>query len=170
MANSCQDIYAEAVRERGDHPLKSGKYKLFEAYGHLVAIRHCILNIQRRVASGQKIGSREDLGLCLGEDRATWLKDVPCKVARLLGHDVLPAIAALGADGVSQVDVVHLEKTAGATVKRLVDRCESVRMASAKIASVYADMKCGRSAHAALARDALDIVASINEIRNGLLR
>jgi hypothetical protein len=64
---------------------------------------------------------------CTNEDKSLRLKQVPGNIARRLGEDLIPAIEALGCEGIPDLDVLSFAVSIKPRVKRLIDDCETVR-------------------------------------------
>ncbi len=74
------------------------------------------------------------------------LKSVPCQLAEKLGYDILPAIAALTADGVPKTVLAAELKLAQATANQLLKDCEVQRVRlKGGIKDEYAAIKSGQS-------------------------
>ena len=104
--NPCRRAFDQGQASRRKHPLKSGVYKLDNA---LTAIRR-LLRTMEAMYDHQNGKAWSDypvsLGSCLSDEMDEYLQHTPSMVADILGHDVLPAIAALEGDGLSP-DEVH---------------------------------------------------------------
>jgi len=116
---TCNQEYQDAIKQRLNHPLKNGEYKLNEALTHLNAREEEI----RILADCQK--HKQPLrGILTYEDHGPWLKNMPLDIANLLGYFILPSIKALKADGVPE-HILHKQLPwFESEIKRLVQKCE----------------------------------------------
>jgi hypothetical protein len=64
----------------------------------------------------------------MATERGAYLKGIPAQLAELLGHTILPAIAALEGDGVPKAEVERLLSRAETDAQRLIDACEALRL------------------------------------------
>jgi hypothetical protein len=125
---TCNEIFNAARANRANHPLTSGQYKLREAEDTLNAWRVLVLEIAKRLRTKAKLDETECLGPCLTTERGTYLKSIPARLAELIGHNILPAIAALEGDGLPKADVQRLLSLAETDAQRLLDDCEALRL------------------------------------------
>jgi hypothetical protein len=125
---TCQEIVTAAREKRKAHPLPSGGYKLREAKNRINQLHKLVTTIADRVCTGGKFGETENLGPCMATERGAYLKGIPAQLAELLGHTILPAIAALEGDGVPKAEVERLLSRAETDAQRLIDACEALRL------------------------------------------
>lgn len=143
---TCHEIADVARANRTKYPLSAGRYKLKEAEDTLNAWRVLVLEIAKRLRTKAKFDETECLGPCLTNERGTYLKSIPARLAELIGHNILPAIAALEGDGLPKAEVQHLLSRAEADAQRLLDDCEAVRLRlKAEIKHEYRAMRLGES-------------------------
>lgn len=124
---TCHDIFNTARAERAKYPLTKGRYKLDEAKHAIEDWQKLVVTVAERVRTGGKFGLDENLGPCMAHERGTYLKSIPTRLAKLVGHDILPAIAALEGDGVPKAEVQRLLRSAETDAKRLISDCEAAR-------------------------------------------
>jgi hypothetical protein len=143
----CHDAFNKAAKSRTAYPLPFGAYKLRDALRWLSRMKHSMdeignhLNKPGNYAVGRPLGP-----CCTTEDKAFWIKGIPAQVAHMLGHDILPAIAALGGDGVSQSDVASEVARAKCEATNLLNDCErQLRRLKRGIKGEYGMMKKGDS-------------------------
>jgi hypothetical protein len=145
---TCHDAFEEAQKCRAGYPLTSGAYKLRDTHRALSRMRvtiDAIADYRNRPGSyavGQTLGQ-----CCTTEDKAIWLKNLPKQVADMLGHDILPAIAALTGDGITKREVARELASATSDVNSLLRDCEEVRvsLSAGGIGHEYKAMKQGQS-------------------------
>jgi hypothetical protein len=125
---TCHDIFNTARTERAKCPLTEGRYKLEEALRAIERWQDFVTTVAARVRTGGKFGKAENLGPCMADERGPYLKGIPAQLARLIGYDILPAIAALEGDGVPKAEVQRLLSRAETDVQRLIDAREAVRL------------------------------------------
>ena len=144
---TCHDTFAEAQLKRRPYPLDAGAYKLREARHRLLRMMNTVDAIGEYLCKPGSGRSGSSLGpCCTTDDKAVWLKCVPDQVAEMLGYDILPAIAALTADGASPTDVAAELASAQARTDELLMDCEAQRnRLKGGIKTEYAAMKSGHS-------------------------
>lgn len=82
----------------------------------------------------------------MAHKRATYLKTTPTQLAEIFDYNILPAIAALEADGVPKAEVQRLLHRAKTNAQRLLAECETVRLRlQAGIGSEYRAMRQGEN-------------------------
>jgi uncharacterized protein YhaN len=125
---TCHEIFHAARAQRTKHPLTKGRYKLDEARHAIEDWRATVETITERVRTGSKFGTDENLGSCMSCERGAFLKELPQKVAELVGYHILPGIAALEGDGVKKAEVQGLLSRAETEAQRLIAGCEALRL------------------------------------------
>jgi hypothetical protein len=125
---NCREIFNTAQVQRAKYPLTKGQYKLDEAEQAINQLHKLVTTIAKRVRTGGKFGETENLGPCMATGRGTYLKGIPAQLAELLGYTILPAIAALGGDGVPKAEVQRMLIRAETDAQRLIDECEALRL------------------------------------------
>lgn len=157
-APPCLRAFKKGQAERLARPLPFGLYKLNEARSTLVMVLQTMKNVGKFIRDGQR-GYGIGLGGCTSDDKAKWLKDLPAVVAHELGYNVLPAIAALAANGVLPSDIVPIIAKATDEAAQIVAQCELVRETlRAGIKREYDLMRQGDSMLAPLLQDAIDLI------------
>ena len=143
---NCHAIFNAAQVQRAKYPLTKGQYKLDEAEQAINQLQKLVTTIAKRVRTGGKFGETENLGPCMADERGTYLKGIPAQLAELLGYTILPAIAALGGDGVPKAEVQRLLIRAETAAQRLINDCEALRLRlNAGIKHEYDAMRRGES-------------------------
>ncbi len=143
---TCHDIFNAARAERAKYPLTHGRYKLREAEHALGRWRATVETIAERTQGGSSFGEAENLGSCMSYERGAFLKELPKKVAELVGYHILPGIAALEGDGVKKAEVQGLLSRAETDAQRLLIACDvEQRRLEAGIQSEYRFMRHGSS-------------------------
>jgi hypothetical protein len=155
MPTTCRDTFNAARAQRAKYPLASGLYKLREAQRALRRWRATVEAITERTQGGSGFGEAENLGSCMSYERGAFLKELPKKVAELVGYHILPSIAALEGDGVPKADVHRLLSRAETDAQRLIAECEAagVRLMGG-IDREYRMMRQGKSHLYGLLEDA----------------
>jgi hypothetical protein len=125
---TCHHTFNTALSERAKYPLTSGRQKLQEAQDTLKSWREMVTTIATRIRAGGTFGETENLGPCMANERETYLKELPAKIAYLIAYKVLPAIAALEDDGMPKAEVERLLSRAETDAQRLLDECEAARL------------------------------------------
>lgn len=162
--SACQSEFDKGRAARQRYPLHSGAYKLAETVDVFRSCQATLDSIAVDRRQNAK-GHGRHLGGCTSDDAHIWLKRLPGVVARGLGYNVLPAIAALGADGVDPRDVKNALTQAQAAAAALVRDCEEVHLSlKAGIAPEYRALRGGYSDLPRLLDRALDIVESARSI------
>ena len=125
MRETCRDAFARGEADRAACPLRMGDYKLRESRFSLAVMLETLEQVKAYQLSSPSEYERS-LGCCTSYDAATWIEGLPAGIARELGYNILPAIAALAADGVPD-SVVQME--AGFSYQDAliqVDNCDAV--------------------------------------------
>ncbi len=152
---TCHDIFNAARAQRAKYPLASGLYKLREAEHAIEDWLRLVNTIAERTQGGSGFGATENLGPCMSYERGAFLKELPKKVAELVGYNILPGIAALEDDGVKKADVERLLSRAETDAQRLVAECEAVKIRlKGGIKREYEAMRQGESHLSRLLEDA----------------
>lgn len=145
-AHACRCAFEKGQHERRAYPLNRGKYKLLNVIDSLErdleaidAIRDHLLNRKRRPFTALLVR-------CTSYDMAIWLKGLPEAIAHQFGHDVMPAIYALGGDDVPQLGTdAAIQKFTG-WIDSYVDKCETQRVRlKLGIKGEYASIRSGYS-------------------------
>lgn len=138
--------FAAGQAARKHVTLRQGLFKLRQALGELDRVSSTIARIEDKISRGKKFHEGELLGMCTPEDKAGFLKQVPAILAETMGYTVLPAIAALPGDGVSNAAVAKIADQAKAEVDLLLHHCERVHaLLKQGIQHEYDAMRCGGS-------------------------
>ena len=112
--NKCRDEFVRGEANRGNHPLRNGEYKLKEAHRALTYWRDTLSKVgdyQRKTPSQRK-RANTNFGACTHEEAAWWLKKLPEQIGFKFGYAIVPAVEALGGDGVpSNIVADYVRKT-----------------------------------------------------------
>lgn len=145
---TCQDTFAEAQLRRRSFPLEAGAYKLREARHRLFRMMNTVDAIGEYLCKPGSGRSGSSLGpCCTTDDKAVWIKNLPKKVAEMLGYDILPATVALAAEeGIAETDILAEQANARARAHELLMDCEAQRVRlKGGIKREYAAIKLGQS-------------------------
>ena len=169
MATSKQ-TYQSAQQRRANHPLRNGEYKLKET---LQILRSHTEEVRRIADLKNKPNNpeyRHRLHHCAVIDCGIWLKRLPNTISDLMGYNVLPAIDALVADGISYADVKRIKALVFGRINNLIQGCDSAqRLLKQGISVEYDNFKRGDSILAGLADEAESIVSDVlREYRSAL--
>ena len=152
---NCYDIFDANRAARAKHPLDRGAYKLREARRNLDHWQDLINIITERMLSGGKFRTDEALVCCMAYERGSYLKSIPVRLAELIGHQILPGIAALEGDGIPRAEVIRLKHRAETDARQLLADCEAARLRlKGGISQEYAAMRRGKSYLLTLISDA----------------
>ena len=104
------------------------------------------MTIGDRIRSGRKFRIDEPIVCCMAYERGSYLKKLPLLIPELIGYHVLPAIAALGGDGIPKNQVARFLHEAKISAGRLLSDCEDTRLLlKTGIAHEYKAMRRGES-------------------------
>ena len=158
---TCHRAFAAGQHTRAASPLPSGAYKLREAQRSVEDYKASMRAIRDYLTHPKKFYPGAPLGRCTTDDKATYLKGIPESIARLFGKDVLPAIKALGADGLSRREIATELEIATYKVRSLLEECEiQHRRLRGGIKDEYEAIKSSYSELYALLEDAEQIIKS----------
>jgi hypothetical protein len=153
--------FAAGERARAASPLPSGAYKLREAQRTIQHYFESFYAIRDYLTHPKKFYPGAPLGRCTADDKATYLKGIPESIAGILAQDVLPSIAALGADGLSQREIATELQIATYKAQSLLEECEiQHQRLRGGIKDEYEAIKSGYSELYALLEDAEQIIES----------
>jgi hypothetical protein len=152
---TCRDTFNAARTQRTKYPLAKGRYKLGEAEHAIEDWLRLVNTIAERTQRGIGFGAAENLPSCMSYEREAFLKELPKKVAELVGYHILPGIAALEGDGVPKAEVQRLLRRAETDAQRLIAECEAARVRlMGGIEREYRAMRNGKSNVSGLLEDA----------------
>lgn len=160
LNSSCQAIFRTAMKQRrANHPFERvSAYKIRESGDNLHRNLVTVRSIADYLRAGKSDRHSSMLVGCTEEDKAYRLKRVPEIIADEFGSNLIPALMALGVEGVPEADIVTFLQSIKPQVARILADCDAIQMATSRsIKSEYADLKAGQSALAAICGDALDI-------------
>ena len=142
----CHDAFNEAAKRRAAYPLPYGAYKLRNVLSWLSRMRCSMAEIGIYLNKPGNYAVGDTLGCCTTDDKAMWIKGIPTQVAHMLGHDIIPAIAALTGDGIPERYVANEVACAKCDATSLLNECED-QLARLKlgISGEYEMMKTGYS-------------------------
>lgn len=160
----CRQAFERGARERLEHPLHQGLYKLDETNFRLRAIVEDLHVIGRYK---QGTARSTDISHCASYELPIWLKHIPELIARYAGYYILPGISALVGDGLPQDVVAILNAECTRLADDLVEECEIVRNRIRNNISVeYELMKSGDSLNLQLVLGAIGLIEiALHELR-----
>jgi hypothetical protein len=127
-ANTCNDTFVAAQTQRSKNPLGAGRYKLDEALATIESWNDLLDVVSERIWSGDSFRHNDCLGPCMANELEEYLESIPARLAHLIGHEILPGIAALEGDGVARAKAKQLQLSAKQNAQRLVANCETARL------------------------------------------
>lgn len=151
---------AAMKRRKANHPFERvSAYKIRESRDNLAHECTVMASIAAYLrAPGGAYGRSRILVGCTEEDKAYRLKRVPEIVADELGYNLIPALMALGLEGVPEADIIAFLQSIKPEVDRILAECDAIQMETSRsIKSEYAALKAGYSPLAALCADALHV-------------
>ena len=123
--STAKDAFQEAINLRRKYPLTSGVDKLHDVRSSFLRMQETMCQIREYLKNPGNFKKGQILGYCCTtDDKAYWINSIPALVARRLGYDILPAIAALTNDGLSKRDTDIALATAKQRAKALLEDCE----------------------------------------------
>ncbi len=123
-AMKCREKFHEGQQERLNHPLPYGAYKMKEVGNRLESCLESLLEIINYKLSGQPMPTC--FRHCANSEVNSWLKDRPLDIAKSMGYDILPGIAALGGDGVTKGDVQRIKARYKTVISAIIVQCDAV--------------------------------------------
>lgn len=142
----CSDEFRKGSEARQAHPLPSGMYKLAE--------------VRRRLE--ESLQALTDFLSSTGSARAPgWLRRIPTMIARELGYNVIPAIAALTGDDLPLAQVSKMVAHSRKRCSDIVRRCDIARGRLASCAGAqYSRILIQDIMLEGLLQDTLDLVSA----------
>ncbi len=159
-AGPCSRAFRSSMRERLEKRpfVDISAYKVRESLSNIESIMSTVAEIIEYVSNSERGSQPVRLGECTSEDKSIWLKDLPSNLARELGFNLIPAIAALSVEGVAPAAVKSFMQSIKGWVHRLLEDCDAVQAATSRsISSEYALMKRGQSSMLRLCNEAFRI-------------
>lgn len=144
---SCHDAFHAAREARRQVPLARGAYKLRESLSVMGEMRETLDAIEDLVCNRASYPAGSILGsCCTTDDKAYWMRNVPIYMAEVLGYVILPAVEALGGDGLSQHDVRRELNSAESAVGPILQKCDAAYARIKRSINLeYRQMREGRS-------------------------
>ena len=153
---TCQEAYQHGVNSRLAYPLHSGLYKLVESKGRIEQLGMEIFRISEVVNNCRHPA---ELMHCTFQDKAYWLRDVPCHIAYRFGYEIIPGLRALEADGVGLMQAESTAMFLESVIKQHLALWDGLRNSySKKIENEYELMRNGHSNALSIVDDALNLV------------
>lgn len=153
--------FGAAMKRRKTHyPFeRASAYKVRDSWYNLHHEANVVGSIAEYLrAPPRSYGRSSILVGCTEEDKGYRLKRVPEIVAHELGYNLIPALMALGVEGVPEADIIAFLQSIKPQVDRILTDCDAIQTATARsIKSEYSALKAGYSPLAALCADALDV-------------
>ena len=154
-------VFHAAMKQRkANHPFnRVSSHKVRESRHNLYHEANVVGSIAKYLrAPPGSYGRSSMLVSCTEEDKAYRLKRVPEIVAHELGYNLIPALMALGVEGVPKADIIAFLRSIKPQVDRILTDCDAIQTATARsIKSEYAALKAGYSPLEAVCADALDV-------------
>lgn len=161
LNSPCQAIFRAAMKQRkANHPFKRvSAYKVRDSWYNLHHEANVVASIAEYLRAPRGSYGRSCILVgCTEEDKAYRLKRVPEIIAHQLGYNLIPALMALGVEGVSEADIIAFLQSIKPQVDRILTDCDAIQVATARsIKSEYAALKAGYSPLEAVCADALDV-------------
>ncbi|MCL7404906.1 hypothetical protein MWN63_02785 [Paradonghicola geojensis] len=124
-----------------------------------------MIAIRRRLKNPNEKYPSPVLGCCALSEMDEWLRNLPTKIATMLGYNILPAIEALPGDGIAKIDVDGELYNAEIDARRLLNDCERQHTRlQTHLGTEYRSIKSGYSDVYALLVDADGIVRRALEL------
>ena len=128
---TCQQLYADGRAQRiANRPFdRISAYKVREFYRQ--ALRTC--STLDAIAPYQRGGERAIstlLGCCTSDDIQLFLKRFPSNLSSQFGEDLIPAIEALGVEGIPTPAVQAFMVSIEPRVKQLIRDCDGIQTAA----------------------------------------
>ena len=153
--NPCRRAFEQAQRNRRNHPLKSGVYKLDNALTAIRRLLRTMVAMYDHQNGTAWPGNPVSLWSCLSDEMDEYLQHTPAMVAEILGHDVRPAIAALEGDGLSPVEVQSLLRSGTIWINDILRECDRLhRRLESNVKREVRAIKSGKSPIYELVSDA----------------
>ena len=152
--------FRSAMRDRrANHPLdRISAYKLRESRDNLQHGRDVVASITDYQRARPCDRHSVSLVGCTPEDTASLLKRFPGIIARELGYNLIPAVAALTVEGVPAGDINTFIQSIKPQVDQLLVDCDAIQTGNARsIKPEYAAMTAGNSELMRLSKEALHI-------------
>lgn len=160
----CRDAFDHGQDLRRQSPFNSGRYNIEEAAKQLSDLRRTLDGIAEITCRRGFYPERTHLPCCLPSERAIFLKNVPYRICLLLGHDILPSIAALHGDGVSAGDVQTLRAFSDRAAKGIISSAQGTHnLLQSGIQSEYGAQLAGESYLNSLFDDTEDLIRAALE-------
>lgn len=161
MATSKQ-TFQTAQQRRANKPLRNGEYKLKETHNLFISHAEEVRRIADMKNCPNKPEYRHRLRHCTQSDCGNWLKGLPNTIADFMGYNVIPAIDAFVADGLSSTDAKRIKGMFSGRINDLIRGCDSAqRLLKQGISVEYRNFKRGDSILAGLVDEAESIVNDV---------
>jgi len=127
--NKCRDEFHRGEADRRKYPLHRGEYKLKEAHRALTYWREtlCKAGDYQRKTPSQSARVNKCFGACTHEEAAWWLKKLPEQIAFKFGYAIVPAVEALGGDGVPSNIVADFVRKTRVLANMIGAECDLAR-------------------------------------------
>lgn len=116
--------YERNKKARVEYPLSSGVYKLKEVLQRYGSLPNEIARIAGYLQRGDEMP--KFLKHCAREELDEWLHERPVAIISDAGYNVVPAIEALGGDGVPVREVRKIKRRYVPVVESIVRDCEGL--------------------------------------------
>jgi hypothetical protein len=162
MKNLCEQAFKEGLKERENHPLFNGIYKLENLRDWW---EQRINKIEKIKDYKRGIGDPYSLNdPCMSDEIPSYLKELPEKLAYEFGYYIYPAVKALKGDGIDENSIKRIIDWRLGKLLGLIKDLEAIRIRLNKdIYYEFDNFKLNRSELSELHRQALDILYDIFE-------
>lgn len=157
---TCQDIYQSALLRRKDvHPFGgSSTHKVRESQRNLGVEIAVLRSAQAYLAASPSMKRSVTLVGCTRDDMARRIKQMPQNLAEELGYNLVPAVLALGIEGLAASVINGFAAALQPSIDAFLANCEAARLFCKQPASVlYGDLRSPVSQLAAVCDEALTI-------------
>ena len=157
---TCQKVFTDAKAQRlAAHPFdRVSAYKVRESRANIEHERRVVLSVAAYLNSPKSQRADSTLVGCTSEDKAMRLHAIPSIIARELGYNLHPAVAALSVEGVPPTAVSAFVASIEPRVHQLVKECDAVQAATGRsLRAEYRRMRNGYSRIYGLCEDASSI-------------
>lgn len=160
---TCHDIYQSALlRRKNEHPFGgSSAYKVRESQRNLEGEIAVLRSVQVYLAARPSMKRSVTLVGCTRDDMARKIKLMPQNLAEELGYNLVPAVLALGTEGLAVSAIDSFAAELQPRIDAFLANCEAARLFCKQPASVlYDDLRSPVSQLAAVCHEALTIAGA----------
>lgn len=157
---TCHEIYQSALLHRkNEHPFGgSSAYKVRESQRNLEGAVAVLRSVQAYLAASPSMKRSVTLVSCTRDDMARKIKLMPQNLAEELGYNLVPAVLALGIEGLAASAIDSFAAELQPIIHACLANCEVARLFCKQPASVlYSDLRSPASLLTAVCDEALTI-------------